>query len=114
MQCYHAAIFAKPDPGQGFFEVFIGTFNMQKKIKNPLTLAHESFDESAKKNEDSAAHHTVEGRDEKAEALEASLKYLKKSLSPYGGFKLILEVSEQTYVVSVWFCDRLWKMHSGI
>lgn len=26
MQCYHAAIFAKPDPGQGFFEVFEGGF----------------------------------------------------------------------------------------
>lgn len=54
---------------------------MQKKIKNTLALVHESIDESAKKNEESAAHQTVESRDEKAEALEASLKYLKKSLS---------------------------------
>ena len=26
MQCYYAAIFAKPDPGQGLFEVFEGGF----------------------------------------------------------------------------------------
>lgn len=60
---------------------FIGTFNVQKKIKNPLALAHESIDESAKKNDDTVAHQTVDGRDKKAEALEASLKYLKQSLS---------------------------------
>jgi hypothetical protein len=54
---------------------------MQKKIKTRLTLVHESVDEAAKKIEDIATQPAVEGRDEKTEALESSLRSLKRSLS---------------------------------
>jgi hypothetical protein len=54
---------------------------MQKKIKTRLTLVHERINEAAKKIEETATQQTVEGRDDKAEALESSLRSLKKSLS---------------------------------
>ncbi|MQT32744.1 hypothetical protein [Pseudomonas helleri] len=54
---------------------------MQKKIKTRLTLVHERINEAAKKIEETATQQTVEGRDDKAKALESSLKSLKKSLS---------------------------------
>ena len=42
---------------------------------------HERINEAAKKIEETATQQTVEGRDDKAEALESSLRSLKKSLS---------------------------------
>lgn len=54
---------------------------MQKKIKTRLSLVHERINEATNKIEETAIQQTVEGRDDKAEALESSLKSLKKSLS---------------------------------
>lgn len=50
---------------------------MQKKIKTRLTLVHERINEAAKKIEETATQQTVEGRDDKAQALESSLRSLK-------------------------------------